>query len=130
MNQLSITFTHHYSLHITILYLPSRRLANLWIIVMKMNNETPLNTRHFLKPRCLEQYLTAFSEDLAQKGFTSLTINSYFNAVVHFGSWLQKQDKSIINIDLNCIGDFAKHPCNCFGARQKKHYLKNMLNVF
>jgi hypothetical protein len=74
---------------------------------MKMNNKKQLDAQLFLNSGCLEQYLTAFAEELTHKGFTSLTIGGYFDGVAHFGMWLLKQGKLINDIDLSCIDDFA-----------------------
>jgi hypothetical protein len=86
---------------------------------MKMNNKKQLDAQRFLNPGCLEQYLTAFVEELAHKGFTPLTIGGYFDAVADFGTWLLKQGKLINDIDLSCIDYFAKYHCNWSGARKK-----------
>ncbi|MEY8199514.1 MAG: tyrosine-type recombinase/integrase [Colwellia sp.] len=98
---------------------------------MKTKSKKQLNARRFLNPECLEQYLIPFTEELAQKGFTSLTIAGYFDGVAHFGTWLKKQGKQINDIDLNCTDDFAKHRCNCPGGRQteilSKKYVKRVL---
>jgi imidazole glycerol phosphate synthase subunit HisF len=86
---------------------------------MKMNNKKQLDAQRFLNSGCLEQYLTAFVEELAHKCFTPLTIGGYFDAVADFGTWLLKQGKLINDIDLSCIDYFAKYHCNWSGARKK-----------
>jgi site-specific recombinase XerD len=98
---------------------------------MKANHEKQINTQRFRTPEFLTDHLDSFSEALAKKGFTPLTIGGYAGSVAHFGGWLQKRGKLISDIDLNCINEFAKHHCNCQSGRRKstvsRKYAKRVL---
>ena len=88
---------------------------------------------YFLDPEYLKPYLLMFSEYLADKGFTALTIRTYFDSVAHFATWLYQKDIKINEINYEVENDFANHFCNCPGSRHKhilsRRYVKRT-NIF
>ncbi|WP_232788057.1 hypothetical protein, partial [Paraglaciecola sp. MB-3u-78] len=62
---------------------------------MNTNRKKQVNNKRFLNPSFLKQHLCTYSEALAIKGFTPLTVRGYVDSVAHFGGWLQKEGKLI-----------------------------------
>jgi integrase/recombinase XerD len=74
-------------------------------------------------------YLDDFSAELADSGYTCLSIYAYVFAVVHFDEWLQRQGIGVEDIDEVAIRRFATHPCRCsHGRRRRKsrRYIKRV----
>lgn len=76
------------------------------------NNPTPLFSS-FLSSSYLAPHLKAFAQDLAQQGFTPLTISGYLSSILHFDTWLQIKKLPLEKIGSQVVDDFANHRCNC-----------------
>jgi len=75
-------------------------------------------------------YLDDFSAELAESGYTRLSIYAYEFAVVHFDEWLQRQGLGVEDIDEAAIRRFATHRCHCsHGRRRRKsrRYIKRVM---
>jgi integrase/recombinase XerD len=78
---------------------------------------------------CLNRYFDDFSAELADSGYTRLSIYAYRFAVVHFDEWLQRQGLGIEDIDEVVIRCFATHRCRCSHGRQRRksrRYIKRV----
>lgn len=79
------------------------------------NSESRLK---FLLPYELKPYLIEFTQRLSEQGYTSHSIESYVDAISHFGTWLNKQGSSVKAVVPETISDFAMHRCYCPGSRR------------
>jgi len=73
---------------------------------------------HLFLPGYLQSYLDMFIKELYEKGYTELTINTYYISIAHFGSWLQKENISLREINNATVNSFEKHHCCCLVARR------------
>lgn len=86
---------------------------------MNTKLELSLSNKRFLIPGYLMPHLIAFTDKLSSRGFTPLTIRGYFDAVAHFGTWIQKRGVPIKDINYDVVADFSRHRCFCPGGRKK-----------
>jgi integrase/recombinase XerD len=74
-------------------------------------------------------YLDDLSAELADSGYTLLSIYAYRFAVVHFDEWLQRQGLGVEDIDEAAIRRFATHRCRCPHGRRRpksRRYIKRV----
>ncbi|NRB65128.1 MAG: hypothetical protein HRU40_19280 [Saprospiraceae bacterium] len=83
---------------------------------MKTQIKINSNEHYLLNPGYLKPYLLMFTEHLADKGFTALTIQTYFDSASHFATRLQKKEIKINKINHGIVSSFANHSCNCPGS--------------
>jgi site-specific recombinase XerD len=78
------------------------------------NRNTLTNDRRFLVPSAdLEPYLNSFTKMLSVQGYTSLSIEAYYQSIAHFSTWLQKKSIPFKKINNATVENFAKHRCHC-----------------
>lgn len=82
----------------------------------------------FLLPGELESYLLIYAQQLSEQGYTNLSVRGYIDSVSHFGTWLNMNEVSIENIDVNIVEQFAKHRCHCPGGRRQILLSKKYVN--
>lgn len=87
---------------------------------MNHRNIPSATNGEIVSPSYLEPYLIAFAQDLAQQGFTPLTISGYIASVSHFGTWLQKNAIPVEKMGSQIVADFANHQCHCPGRRKRQ----------
>ena len=66
----------------------------------------------------LVPYLLPFTKRMEAVGFTTLTINTYSDAVCHFGTWLHVNSISPCAITNQTLDQFSTHCCDCSGWRR------------
>ena len=78
----------------------------------------------------MNPYLDDFTGELADSGYTRLSMYAYVFAIVHFDEWLQRQGVGIADIDEVAIRRFATHRCRCSHGRrrgrQSRRYVKRV----
>lgn len=87
-------------------------------------NYTHLNStgsRPFLSPCFLDTHLDRFAKQLADQGYSVLTIRGYSDSVAHFGTWLQANEMSLAQINEEVVSRFAHHYCQCPGGRKQRN---------
>ena len=75
----------------------------------KIKNQT--NNSLFYPSGYLKQYLDGFIRDLFNHGYSELTIQSYRSSILHFSTWLNKENISLENITDEVVPKFGKHEC-------------------
>jgi site-specific recombinase XerD len=65
-------------------------------------------------------YLKEFLAELADSGYTRLSIYAYEFAVVHFDEWVQRQGLGVEDVDEVIIRRFATHRCRCLHGRRRR----------
>ena len=91
---------------------------------MKSCEEKTTNSHRFYSLHYFKLHLPDFTQQLSQQGFTSLTIQSYVDAVTHFDTWLKKKNIALDKITRDVVVGFSKHSCHCRGSR-KKHIMSS-----
>jgi hypothetical protein len=76
------------------------------------------NQTWFLKPGALQSLLEQFTDHLASRGHTALTVRGYGDSARHFSVWLDRSGAGIGDIDSNSCQRFANHRCRCPGKRR------------
>ena len=72
---------------------------------------------HRMKPGSVAQHLNGFATELAELGYTSLTINDFLISAIHFGSWLAISGRSLDDVGELTVFTFGAHRCKCPGGR-------------
>ena len=80
---------------------------------MKKINSSDDNSNSILAPYELKSHLVEFTQQLTEQGYTPLSINGYINSISHFGTWLNKQDILLKEINSEIFQKFAEHRCYC-----------------
>lgn len=75
--------------------------------------------RPFLSSCFLEPHLDLFVQLLADQGYSAFTIRGYVDSVAHFGTWLQSNELSLVQIDEEVVLRFSQHYCHCPGGRKQ-----------
>ena len=73
-----------------------------------------------LKPGFLSRHLDVYLETLKGRGYTALTMGSYYDAVCHFSHWSQKWHLSLEDLSDAALTRFARHRCRCPGQRRQQ----------
>ena len=73
----------------------------------------------------LVPYLLPFTKRMEAVGFTTLTINTYSDAVCHFGTWLHVNSISPCAITNQTLDQFSTHCCDCSGGVEVQLCLEN-----
>lgn len=76
-------------------------------------------SKQLLEPFDLAPHLLQFADCMKSSGFTTLTIEGYFNAVAHFGTWLKINRLAPDSITTRVLQRFAEHRCVCSGSVRK-----------
>ena len=76
-----------------------------------------------LKPYALAELLDLFLNDLALVGYCPLAISGYAASVSHFGTWLQRKNIPLEDINNDVVSRFAQHRGDCRGAVTINAYL-------
>jgi hypothetical protein len=66
---------------------------------------------HRMKPGSVAQHLNGFATELAELGYTSLTINDFLISAIHFGSWLAISGRSLDDVGELTVFTFGAHRC-------------------
>ena len=80
-----------------------------------------------MEPQELSPYLLSFTERMRSVGFTTLTINTYSDAVCHFGTWLNINSIRPCEITLDTLDRFSTHRCECSGYGRSTFLSKKYL---
>ena len=72
-----------------------------------------------LNPGLLSSYLNIYLENLESRGYASLTMGSYYDAVCHFSYWAQKCHLTLEDLSDDALTRFARHRCRCPGQRRQ-----------
>ena len=75
---------------------------------------------HRMKTVSVAPHLEGFASELAELGYTSLSIKDFLVSAIHFGVWLEVCDRSLDSIDELTVSTFAAHRCKCPGGRSLK----------
>jgi integrase/recombinase XerD len=90
---------------------------------MKPKTRNQTNNSLFDPPGYLKQYLDGFISDLFTNGYSELTIHSYRSSILHFSTWLNKENISLENITDKVVPKFGQHECYCCSDHHKKNQL-------
>ncbi len=82
--------------------------------------DTNKQDHYFLQPGPLSPLIERFAVDLADQGYSALTISGYTAAARHFAAWLFSAGISVAAIGDDVIHRFAEHGCECPGGRRWK----------
>jgi len=66
------------------------------------------------------RYIDTFAKDLHAKGYGIWTGQAYVRAAAHLGIWMKRQGFSVMKLDEEVIGEFARHrpSCHCLGKNR------------
>jgi len=93
-----------------------------------VKNILPITKRsEKMEPGELSPYLSSFTERMRSVGFTKLTINTYSDAVCHFGTWLNINSIRPCEITLDTLERFSTHHCECSGYHRSTFLSKKYL---
>jgi integrase/recombinase XerD len=75
---------------------------------------------HRMKAGNVAQHLKGFATELAELGYTSLTINDFLISAIHFGVWLEVSGQPLDDVGELTVFRFGAHRCKCPGGRSLK----------
>jgi len=75
---------------------------------------------HRMKAASVAQYLRGFATELAEHGYTSLSMNDFLISAIHFGVWLEVNGRSLNDVGELTVFTFRAHRCKCPGGRSPK----------
>jgi integrase/recombinase XerD len=75
-------------------------------------------TTRLMKPGFLSSALSEFLNDLSQRGYTRLSVESYAMSIAHFGEWAQAHALTLDTLNDRVLVRFAEHRCHCPGGRR------------
>lgn len=66
------------------------------------------------------RYIDDFAKDLQAKGYGVWAGQAYVRAAAHLGIWMKRQGFSVMKLDEEVIGEFARHrpSCHCLGKNR------------
>jgi site-specific recombinase XerD len=66
------------------------------------------------------RYMDNFAETLHTKGYGVWAAQAYLRAAAHLGIWMKRKDFSVMKLDEQVIGEFARHlpSCRCLGKNR------------
>ena len=76
----------------------------------------------FLEPFELDQHLRIYGAELAEAGYTPLTIKGHADSVCHFGTWCHHQGVALKQIDALTLDRFDRHRCRCPGRAIARNF--------
>src|SRR5437870_6281887 len=66
------------------------------------------------------RYMDDFAKTLHTKGYGVWAAQAYLRAAAHLGIWMKQQGLSVMKLDDQVIGEFARHlpSCRCLGKNR------------
>ena len=66
------------------------------------------------------RYMDDFAETLHTKGYGVWAAQAYLRAAAHLGIWIKRKGFSVMKLDEQVIGEFARHlpSCHCLGKNR------------
>jgi integrase/recombinase XerD len=86
------------------------------------------------------RYMDNFAETLHTKGYGVWAAQAYLRATAHLGMWMKQQGLSVMKLDDQVIGEFARHlpACRCLGKNRgiyddavigARHFLDHLRDI-
>src|SRR2546429_2918583 len=68
------------------------------------------------------RYMDDFAKTLHTKGYGVCAAQAYLRAAAHLGIWMKQQGLSVMKLDDQVIGEFARHlpSCRCLGKNRDR----------
>jgi integrase/recombinase XerD len=86
------------------------------------------------------RYMDVFAKTLHTKGYGVWAAQAYLRAAAHLGMWIKQQGLSVMKLDDQVIGEFARHlpSCRCLGKNRgiyddavigARHFLDHLRDI-
>src|SRR5437899_2967424 len=86
------------------------------------------------------RYMDDFAKTLHTKGYGVWAAQAYLRAAAHLGIWMKQQGLSVMKLDDQVIGEFARHlpSCRCLGKNRgiyddavigARHFLNHLRDI-
>ena len=86
------------------------------------------------------RYMDNFAETLHTKGYGVWAAQAYLRAAAHLGIWMKRKGFSVMKLDEQVIGEFARHlpSCRCLGKNRgiyddavigARHFLDHLRDI-
>ena len=85
---------------------------------------------HRMRAGSVAQHLKGFATELAEVGYTSLTINDFLISAIHFGAWLEVSGQSLDEVGKLTVFAFGAHRCKCPGLAARNVFRDVSRHVF
>lgn len=85
-----------------------------------MKHALTLETRNgaLFSAETLQPHLDIFISKLSKKGYTTLTLENYYDSISHFATWIKNKNIPLRKVATQTLSQFSQHRCYCIVGRK------------
>ena len=78
--------------------------------------------RSAIRSSDFQNFVDEYEQRLARSGYNQMVVRFHLHAVVHFGVWLELEDRELREIDEETVASFERHRscCTCPGTSRSR----------